>query len=207
MPSLRNLKLRFNDYRIDSTIHAKLFDYLPNIEYLSLDSYLSNFNLDSLFNLKRLSLEGRLEKDFNFDLFKNICNQMEELSIELYDIDYKSLAKLFYGHQFPIMKTFTIYMCIRLTKFEKKLFDGFRMLQSLNITYNTQLQEIDRDAFSNLKQLTSLDLSSNCYNLLDDEINPLDSLDQMYFSGFINLKYLNLSHTGLKRIDANKSIF
>ena len=65
-------------------------------------------------------------------------------------------------------------MCIELTKLEKKLFDGFPLLESLNKTYNTQLQEIDRDAFSNLKQLTSLDLSSNCYNLLDDEINPLD---------------------------------
>jgi Leucine-rich repeat (LRR) protein len=100
------------------------------------------------------------------------------------------------------MKTFHIYMCISLTKLEKKLFDGFPMLQTLNINYNTKLLEIDRDAFSNLKQLTSLDLSNNFYNS-SYKINTIDSLDQMHFSAFINLKYFNLSHNDLKSIDEN----
>ena len=202
LPSLRHLDLSFNHYRIDSTIHPELLDYLPNIEYLSLDADLSYFNLDSLVNLKSLSLEGKIDKEFNFDLFKNICNQLEEISIKLYEIDYKCLAKLFYAHQFPIIKTFHIHMCISLTKLEKKLFDGFRMLQSLNITYNTKLQEIDRGAFSNLKQLTSLDLSSNFYNS-SYKINDTNLLDQMKFSALINLKYLDLSHNYLTSIEEN----
>ena len=116
MPSLRHLDLSFNHYRIDSTIHPELLDYLPNIEYLSLDADLSYFNLDSLVNLKSLSLDGSLGKDFNVGFFKNICNQLEELLIHFNNIDNKFLAKLFYAHQFPIMKTFHIYMCVNLTK-------------------------------------------------------------------------------------------
>ena len=196
LPSLRRLNLHFENCRIDSKIQLELLDLLPSIEYLTLNvhyshrmSDLSYFNLDSLVNLKSLSLTGKLNKDFNFDLFKNICNRLEDLSINLYDIDNKSLAKLFYAHRFPFIQTFSIYLPIETTKLEKNLFNGFPMLQSLSVNYNN----IDRDAFSDLKQLISLDLGYNC----------IYSLDNMIFSCLINLKYLNLRGNEIKCIEAN----
>ena len=66
--------------RIDSTIQLKLLDYLQTIEYLTLRGEFSNFKLDSLVNLKSLTLGGKIDRDdLNFGLFKNICNQLEIL--------------------------------------------------------------------------------------------------------------------------------
>ena len=50
------------------------------IEELHLHGNFSNFNLDSLVNLRELSIAGYIDKSFNFELFKNLCNQLENLN-------------------------------------------------------------------------------------------------------------------------------
>ena len=195
LSSLRHLELSFfNRFQIDSTIQSKVFNDLPNIEYLSLHAdLLSNFNLDSLVSLKSLTLEGNLDKDFNFDLLKNLCHKLKKLTIKIYNLDNKSLDKLFCGHHFSILDVFTIRLPNDMTKLEKKLFNGFPMLQSLILNDSKHLREIDQDAFSNLGQFASFDLSNS----------NIESLGNHYFSSLIYLKYLNLSINRLKSIEAN----
>ena len=190
LPALRHLELTFvNCYEIDSRIQSKLFDNLPNIEYLALHGFLSDFKLDSLVKLKSLSLSGPVCKEFNFDLLKNICSQLEELSIGYIFNDFESVTKFFSDKKFPNIKTF--YIGSNSYKLEKKLFDLFPMLQTLHISFS----QVDQDLFSNLGQLTSLYFSNNF--IKSSTFNKID------FSYLVNLKYLNLSRNWLKTIDAN----
>ena len=191
MPSLRHSKFVFYE-KIDSKIQSQLLDYLPSIQYLALDGDLSYFSLDGLVNLKSLSLDGRIENDFNFDIFKNICNQLEQLSINL-KINYKSaLDRMLCGHVFSCLITLSICNNF-ITKLDKKLFEGFPMLQSLTISDNRLLQKIENDAFSDLKQLISLDLSNNL----------IKTLSNQNFSGLEKLKYLNMNRNVLESVEEN----
>ena len=81
----------------------------------------------------------------------------------------------------------------RITKLEKKLFDGFPMLQSLNISYNEELRIIDYDAFSSLTNLVNLYLHDNC----------IERLDYRTFSKLVNLVTLNLSNNFIMSIQEN----
>lgn len=80
--ALIELRLIFNK-PIYSELQSRIFGYLPNIEILELSGKLSNFNLDSLINLKKLRLIGEIMDDFNFSLFDNLCNRLEEILIGL----------------------------------------------------------------------------------------------------------------------------
>jgi hypothetical protein len=68
---------------IDEQILTEFLDKMPNIEQISLKGRLSHFSLDNFYNLKNLSLNGTINDDFNFELFKNICYQLERLSFSL----------------------------------------------------------------------------------------------------------------------------
>ena len=180
-----------------------LFAHLPSIENLTINvltekvkdmgGYLLNFNLDNLVNLKCLSLTGRLHKDFNFGLFKTICNHLEKLSINFPNVNNTYLAKLFSKHQFPVLQTFSIRLPEKIKKLDKKLFNGFSTLQNLILDYK-RFQEMNKDVLSNLKQLACLDLRRNW----------IQSLDCIDFSGFTNMKYLNLSENSLNSIEAKQ---
>ena len=61
--------------------NTHIFDQLQNIEEMFLHSNFHYFNLDSFVNLKSLLIRGYIQKDFNFDLFKNLANQLEHLGI------------------------------------------------------------------------------------------------------------------------------
>lgn len=179
------------------------FVHLPSIENLTINvltekvkdmtGYLSNFNLDCLVNLKCLSLTCRLHKDFNFGLFKTICNHLEKLSIDFPNVNNTYLAKLFSKHKFPVLQTFDIRLPDKIKKLDKKWFNGFSTLQNLILDYKRFL-EINKDVLSNLKQLTCLELRRNW-------IGPLEAID---FSGLANIKYLNLSGNEIKCIDAKQ---
>ena len=161
---------------------TKLFEICPNIEEFYLTGDFSNISFDRFFNLKRLTLCGNLLDDFNFDVFKTICYQLEELSIKFQNIDDESIAKLLCGHNFSNLLSLKVSYS-KITRLEKKLFDGFPMLQSLNVSKNTELKTIDLNAFSNLKNLKYLHLKKN----------QLSELDPGLFSGLANFDTLYLA--------------
>ena len=135
---------------IKSEFFSKLSDYLPNIERLALTGKISSLNFDNLFNLKLLSLYCYLKDDFNYffdyDLFKNICNQLEGIKIVSQDIGDNFLDKLFHGHNFPYLHKLVLAKS-KITKLEKKFLDRFPMLQIFSAFKNKQLRKIDDDAF------------------------------------------------------------
>ena len=155
----------------------------PNIEELYLYGNFSDINFDIFCNLKKLKLCGDILDGFNFDLFKNICIQLEELSIKFGNMDDESITKLLYGRNFPKISSLSICNS-KITRLEKKLFDGFPMLQSLKVSNNTELKTIDKDAFSDLKNLKYLHLKNNKLSELDPEL----------FSGLVNFEMLYLLH-------------
>ena len=195
LPLLRHLELElcyFN--QINSNIQSQFLDYLQNIEYLTLIGVLSDFNVDSLFKLKNLSLIGLIDKKFNFNLFKNrLCHQLEEIWINVSNFQDECLSHMFYGCHFPILKSLFICGSDHIEKIEKKLFDRFPILQALSISNHIRLRKIDQDAFCDLKQLIYLNLRANC----------IQSLCKMHFSGLKNLRYLRLSKNKLKHIEEN----
>lgn len=114
---------------INKEILTKL-KVFPNIEELSLSGQFSDINFDSFINLKKLSLCGDLLYGFNFEVFKIIYNQLEELYIEFNDMNDEIISKLLYGHYFPNLSNISICSS-KITRLEKNLFDGFPKLQSM----------------------------------------------------------------------------
>ena len=179
--SLRNVGLDVKS-EINNEMLTKLFEMCPNIEELYLTGDFSNISFDRFFNLKRLKLCGNLLDDFNFDVFKTICFQLEELSIKFKNIDDESIAKLLCGHNFPNLLCLKVSNS-KITRLENKLLDGFPILQRLKVSNNTELKTIDLNALSNLKNLKYLHLKKNQLSELDPEL----------FSGLVNFKKLFLS--------------
>ena len=107
----------------NSELLFKLIENSPYIEVLHLHGDLSYFNLDCLYNLKSLDLFGTIMDDFNFRLFDNLCDQLEYINISCSNFDDKCLEKLFYGRNFPYLKTFYLDFSSANIKLEKKLFD------------------------------------------------------------------------------------
>ena len=70
--------------------HKVLYILLIN-EKLILFGRLSYFNLDHFYNLNLLFLIGTLNESFNIDLFKNLCNQIKFINIELPETEEKNI--------------------------------------------------------------------------------------------------------------------
>lgn len=192
--SLKQLNLSIES-EINNDMIIKLLEICPNIEKLHLSDTFSNINLDYFVNLKNLSLYDNLMDDFNFDLFKNICNQLEELEISFINMNDEIISKLLYGHNFPNLSKLNI-SCSNITRLEKRLFDGFPMLQSLKLSDNRKFKTIDRDTFSNSKNLTQLDFFHNNLSELDAELfSCLKNLEKL------DLSYNKLTHFDLKIMD------
>ena len=188
--SLRIFYLRLK-CSINSDVIEKLFNSMPNIEDLSFSGVYSYFNLDKFANLKKLYLFGRFHKDFNFNLFKNLCNQLEFIFICFNQIDDENIATLFKGH-FPKL-TYLRISYSNMSTLEKKFLDRFPMLRTLIIDDNNKLKNVSRDAFSNLKHLSKLELANN----------SIESLDEMQFAQLKNLENLDLRGNRLKTIHNN----
>ena len=189
---MRTVELNL-EMTINSEILLKFIENLPYIEILQLYGQLSYFKLDSLFNLKRLKLNGKIMDDFNVHLFDNLCNQLEDIHISCKNFNDKSIEKLFYGRIFPYLSTFYLAKSSARINLQKKMFDGFRMLQKLEIFQNKKLRIVDADVFSNLIQLKELHLSYNC----------IEFIEKSLFSNLINLKKLTLCRNGLESIEEN----
>ena len=189
--ALREFELKNSRNAISSDILDEFLNSSPNIEYLNLVGTFSYFSLNSLLRLKKLRLYGTLNtEEFNFDLFKYLSIQLTSLNIQIDNIDDKIIAKLFYDLQFPNLTELRI-KSTKITKLEKKLFDGFANLEFLEICFNELLKTIDHDAFSSLKQLRDLDLCCNC----------IESLGKKHLSKLINLETLKLNRNEIKTIE------
>lgn len=225
--SLEFLKLRFESFKqleltklielktvelnhitpINSEALLKLIENLPNIELLHLHGKLSYFNLDSFYNLKCLYLTGTIMDEFNFDLFDNLCNQLEYITISCSNFDDKCLEKLFYGRNFPYLTTLCIVHSSAVIRLEKKFFAGLGNLKKLKISHSKHVQIIDNDVFSNLIQLEELLLIDTCIRFIDKSLfsnlknlkrlticrNRLESIDENCFSNLRRLEYVDLS--------------
>lgn len=127
--------------------------------------------MDNLVNLRVLSLAGKINEDFNFELFKNLSYQLENITIGLRNIDEKTLTKQFDGYNFPCLRDFTLKY-FNINRLRKEVINRFSMLRRLFIT-NCKIEVIESDSFSNFKQLTWLDLSENLIKLIEENENVL----------------------------------
>ena len=199
---------------INSEVLSEFIEYLPNIETLELSGKFSYLSLDRLSNLKRIKLFGTIMNDFDFDLFDNLCNQLESITISSQNIDDECLSKLFYGRNFPYLSSLFLTHTT-ITKLEKENFNGFPMLRLLFISERKQLRIIENDVFSNLKKLSILVLMFNCLENIKENafsnlenlenlkliLNQLTSLDPKSFVGLRSLKILDLSKNKLSHFD------
>lgn len=174
-----------SEFNIDSC--TKLIETFPNVEELSLEGSFSNINFDRFVALKKLELCKDILEGFNFDLLKNLCVQLEHLSIELDNIGDEEISKMLNGNIFPNVLALKISIR-RIARLEKKLLNGFPMLKSLEMT---EIGAIDKDAFSNLKNLECLSLKNG----------DLSELDPQLFSCLSKLEYLFLQDNNLNRFD------
>ena len=178
---------------INSEVLLKIIENLPYIEVLILHGKFSYFNLDSLFYLKNIDLIGSIMIDFNVNFFDNLCNQLEKIIICCTNFDDNYIEKLFYGRNFPYLTTFYILHSHVNIKLEKKIFDGFGMLQKLAIFENKHVRIADNDVFSNLLELKELHLYNNC----------IEFIDKTLFSNLIKLKILSLNNNQIGKIEEN----
>ena len=213
--SLKTLDFTISGGTIDEAIVTLFVNECPHIEELSLKANLSHFNLDSLFNVRKLSLDGTLNaSSFNFKLFENLCNQLQDLMIGFYNIDNSILLhNLFNGYNFSNLVKLSL-MFINSKILKKELINAFPILRELNVT-NSKIEEIESDSFANLKHLCSLDLSQNQIKYLNGNTfsnlvkleklnlseNQIKSIDENAFSNLVKLEELNLSENLLEKLD------
>ena len=189
LPSLTNLSLSFYE-NVNEDIVTRLLDQVPHIQELHLNKTLSYFNLDNLVNLRALSLSGIINPNFNFELFKKLCYQLEDIKISLANINEKIIYKLFDGDNFPYLVDLTIDF-LYMKKLKKEFLNGCSMLRQLNIT-NNKIEVIEHDSFSNMQQLTSLNL----------RLNNIKFIKENAFSKLKNLEKLNLYGNNLRNLDS-----
>jgi hypothetical protein len=142
---------------IDDSLLRELFYQVPNIEQLHLHGKFSHFNLDYLVYLIKLSLVGGINEEttFNYDLFKNLCIQLEDIQISILKVDLKKL--LDNQHNFSNLQN--LINC-KIEQIEQDAFSKFTQLDCLDLSQN-RIKFIEKDTFSNLKNLQTLDLSNN----------------------------------------------
>ena len=191
--SLRNLDFKIN-YSIDHSININITKYIfdlikPEIEKFFFENFFGVF-FNSL--EKSVLLKNVKHKDLNFEyaktVCKTICNKIEKLRI--WSSNSENISKLLSSCHFPNLLELEIKFS-EITRIEKKLFGELPMLQKLIISNNKNLEIIDENAFSILKQLVHLDLSSN----------RIESFDKMTFFELVNLNYLDLRFNRLKSLD------
>lgn len=206
--SLQDLKFELLGDPINSDIQIRLLDRLPTVKKQTLTGRLSNFNLDNLVCLQDLSLDGLLENDFNYDLFRNLSNQLTNLSISLTNACNIRMSKLFIDYHFPNLTKLRI-MNTKVTRLENSLFRRFQALEELILCNNKDLVIIDNDSFSNLKKLTRFswicEFSPRIIQFVKSHFVELTKLEYLKLSGRIvplkdcvfralkDLKHLDLS--------------
>ena len=192
LPSLINFSF-YCSCTIDQKFVTKLLHQVTTyIQEVCLFGNLSYFNLDNFVNLRVLEISGDINEKFNFELFKNLCNQLENIKISYYNIDGKKFFKLFDGYNFPYLTDFTL-MYFNIKKLTKEFINRLPKPRNNLKLYECEIDVIESDSFSNMQQLTSLDLSNNQIELIEENA----------FSNLKNLQTLDLSHNELTNFDRN----
>ena len=149
LPSLKKLSLFFAG-TINEEFVTRLLEQVPFIQELCLFGYLSY--LSNFFNLKVLSLDGIIKESFNFELFKNLCNQFEDIKIRsISNIEEKNFFKLDCCN-FPYLVDLTIGY-LDMKRLIKQFIYRFPMFRQLNIS-KCGIEGIESDSFTNIYQLT-----------------------------------------------------
>ena len=176
---------------MDESNSTRIFEHVSNIRLLEINGCFSNLNLDSLVNLENLTLNGEIKEGFNYDLFKNFCDNLQKLYTYL-KFDDDEITKLFDSYNFPRLLGLNIRES-KITKLEKKFFQRFPMLHTFNFAHNCELKIIENDAFSSLSNLVHLKLNDNL----------IEKIDRTHFSSLINLEILNLKDNKIKSLEEN----
>ena len=161
LSSLQRLNLRYRRKTIIS-LSSKYANY--SLEDLSLQGTFSYLNLDKFINLKKLSLTGNINQSFNLELFRNLSNQLEELSFYC-RADEKTFLKLFEGCHFSNLKYLYLKECCCMKSLNKNFIDRFPMLKDFRMN-SCEIETIQQDAFIDLKQAEYIDLSYNLLNFI-----------------------------------------
>ena len=175
--------------RIDEKNTTHIFEQIQNIEKLYLVGELYYFNVDNLVNLKRFHIRGNICDGFNFELFKNLSNQLELLFIAFHNSDCDTILKLINGCNFLNLQ-FLHIADTNIRRIEKKLVEKFPSLQHFRMI-NCDLEIIEDDAFSSSENLILLDLRENL----------LKNLYKRLFSKLVNLKYFSIRKNRLESIE------
>ena len=192
LASLRDVTLDISR-PLDTLVLDQLFNQLQHVELLTLKGSLFYVKLANLSNLKELSLEIQyIREDYFLELFKNVCKDLTKLSISFtFLTNERIIENLLNELSFPNLCHLSINTLGKIKRLEKKCFEGFPMLQSVNISNDKYKVELDCDVFSNSKQLVKLELKKN----------GLTSLNKQLFLELINLEYLDLSCNNLCTIE------
>ena len=100
------------------------------------------------------------------------------------------MVKLFDGYNFTYLTDFTLQFT-KIKRLKKEWFtNGFQILRRLTFC---EIEVIEHDSFSNMQQLTLLNLSRN----------RIDLIEENTFSNLKNLKTLDLRYNKLTKFDRN----
>ena len=190
LPSLKNLSLYFVG-TINEDFITSIWNQVPYIQELCLLGELLYFNLDNFVNLRVLSLcySGKINESFNFEIFKNLCNQLEVIKISYYSKDQNVLFKLFDGYNFPYLVDLTITF-LYMIRLKREFINRLPKSRKLNLT-KCKIELIESDSFSNMQQITWLNLS----------YNQIEFIEKNAFSNLKNLKKLDLKFNKLTKFD------
>ena len=184
-------------FKIDESFVKRLLDQVPNIQELHLDGKLSYFTLDDFVNLRTLSIGGKIDESFNFEIFKNLSKQLENITIGLF-INEEIFFKLFDGYNFPYLQDFSIEN-IEMKRLKKEFINRLPKHTRLNIR-ECEIEVIESDSFSNIQQLTSLNLSQNEIELIEEnafsKLNNLQTIDlRLNYSLEFDRKFTGLGNS------------
>ena len=182
------------DFEIKHEINGELKKHLFNLlnrkietfyykEETAVDEVKFKFSFNRL--RKRLTLCNVKCEEINFDF---IFDEIERLEIR--NSNTNEISKLLGFYHFPNLLELEIRYW-DTTNIKGNLFNRLSSLKMLDINFCPNLRVIDKDSFSDLKQLVYLDL----------RMNGIETIDQFAFYELVNLKKLDLSHNKIKSID------
>lgn len=196
--SLRHLYVNIT-CKIDENIMTGILEQVPTIEELYLHGNISYINLDRLVNLRELSIAGTIDtENFNFELLKNLCKQLEKLKIVLTNLDEKGFFKLFDACNFPYLVYFVLRF-FNVKRLKKEYINRFPTLKQLYIV-ECSIETIETDSFSNLEQLCWLNLDRNQIEfIVENAFKPLKNLQTIDLrKNKFDLKNFDPKFVGLK---------